>query len=263
MLKRSDDMVSSDFSNIDESCSPFRYLHRNNWKFVDIDTGSYVSLVSYVMLLPASWYKIFLKFSVDVTQVTQARCDTGFLGKRRQRQRKRHSKINIWQMVTILWFNIASSSQPLLLIEQAANGLVEVPLKKIYTMRDLLLCVHVVVKTLRWLYILFYKGFNVRSALITFPLANVFHIALGIRSLIKTYSVRLHMEDSFRTQMLLPWQLLIEMLALFFEPTWLLDGVSRFLYGELGKQSKHPRSFAIFVFKTYYIDVRVKFNDFS
>ena len=197
MLKRSDDMVSSDFSNIDESCSPFRYLHRNNWKFVDIDTGSYVSLVSYVMLL--CYLQGDTKFSVYVTQVTQARCDTGFLGKRRQRQRKLHSKINIWQMVTIFWFNIASSSQPLLLIEQAANGLVEVPLKKIYTMRDLLLCVHVVVKTLRWLYILFYKGFNVRSALITFPLANVYHIALGIRSIIKTYSVRLHMEDSFRT----------------------------------------------------------------
>ena len=64
-------------------------------------------------------------------------------------------------------------------------------MKKIYTMRDLLLCVHVVVKTLiRWFYILFYKGLNVRSALITFPLANVFHIALGIRSIIKTYRVR-------------------------------------------------------------------------
>ena len=82
-----------------------------------------------------------------------------------------------------------------------------------------MLCVHVVVKTLMWLYILFYKRFNVRSALITFPLANVFHIALGIRSLIKTYSVRLHMEDSFRTQMLLLWQLPIEMPVLFFEPT--------------------------------------------
>ena len=31
-----------------------------------------------------------------------------------------------------------------------------------------------------------------------FPLANVYHIALGRRSIIKTYSVRLHMEDSFK-----------------------------------------------------------------
>ena len=84
--------------------------------------------------------------------------------------------------------------------------------------------------------------------IIIFPSAlNVYHIALGRRSIIKTYSVRLHMEDSFRTQILLPWQLLVDMLGLFFEATWLLDGVSRFLHGEfsvfLGKQNKHPRSF--------------------
>ena len=42
---------------------------------------------------------------------------------------------------------IASSSHPLLLREHAANGLVEAPLKFIYRMKDLLLCVHVV-KTL-------------------------------------------------------------------------------------------------------------------
>jgi len=40
---------------------------------------------------------------------------------------------------------IASSSHPLLLTEHAENGLVEAPLKR---MKDLLLCVHVVVKTL-------------------------------------------------------------------------------------------------------------------
>ena len=44
-----------------------------------------------------------------------------------------------------------------------------------------------------------YKGLNITSEYITFPLANVYDIALGRRSIIKTYSVRLHMEDSFRT----------------------------------------------------------------
>ena len=82
--------------------------------------------------------------------------------------------------------------------------------------------------------------------------------------------------------MLLLSQLLIEMLGLFFEPTWLLDGVSRFLHSEFslfwGKQNKHPMSFnwrnykkictkileeiTIFVFDTYYIYVCVKFDDF-
>ena len=82
--------------------------------------------------------------------------------------------------------------------------------------------------------------------------------------------------------MLLLWQLLIEMLGLFYEPTWLLDGVSRFLHGEFslfwGKQSKSPRSFnwqshkkictyiyeefAIFVFEAYYTNVWVEFDDF-
>ena len=41
-------------------------------------------------------------------------------------------------------------------------------------------------------------------------MANVYHIALVIWSMIKTYSVRLHMKDSFRTQMLLLWQLLMK-----------------------------------------------------
>ena len=35
-----------------------------------------------------------------------------------------------------------------LLTEHAANGLVEAPLKQVQRMKDLLLCVHVVVKTL-------------------------------------------------------------------------------------------------------------------
>ena len=35
-------------------------------------------------------------------------------------------------------------------------------------------------------------------------------MAFGRRSIIKTYSVRLHMEDSLRRQMLLLWPLLIE-----------------------------------------------------
>ena len=44
-----------------------------------------------------------------------------------------------------------------------------------------------------------YKGLNITSALIIFWLANIYHIAFSKRSIIKTYSVRLHMEDSFRT----------------------------------------------------------------
>jgi len=59
------------------------------------------------------------------------------------------------------------------------------------------------------------------------PNAYETHIGLGWRSIIKTCSVELHMEDPFRTQMLLIWQVLSEMLGLFFELTWLLDGVSR------------------------------------
>ena len=42
----------------------------------------------------------------------------------------------------------ASSSHPILLIEHTANGQVEAPLKLILRMKDLLLRVHVVVKTL-------------------------------------------------------------------------------------------------------------------
>ena len=36
-----------------------------------------------------------------------------------------------------------------------------------------------------------------------FSFSKCFSIALGRRSIIKTYNVRLHTEDSFRTQMLL------------------------------------------------------------
>ena len=43
---------------------------------------------------------------------------------------------------------IASSSHLLFLTEHAANGLVEAPLKQIERIKDLLLCVHVAVKTL-------------------------------------------------------------------------------------------------------------------
>ena len=43
---------------------------------------------------------------------------------------------------------IASSSHPILLIEHAANGQVEVLFKLILRMKDLLLRVHVVLKTL-------------------------------------------------------------------------------------------------------------------
>jgi len=43
---------------------------------------------------------------------------------------------------------ISSSSHHSILTELAANGPVEAPLKQISTMKDLLLCVHVVVNTL-------------------------------------------------------------------------------------------------------------------
>ena len=43
---------------------------------------------------------------------------------------------------------ISSSSHPIFLIEHAAHGQVEAPLKLILRMKDLLLRVHVVVKTL-------------------------------------------------------------------------------------------------------------------
>lgn len=72
--------------------------------------------------------------------------------------------------------------------------------------------------------VLFYIG------IFFLPLVNVYHMALSMRSIIKTYSVRLHMEDSLRNSILLLWQLLMEMLFLFIEPTWPLDGVSRFLH---------------------------------
>ena len=43
---------------------------------------------------------------------------------------------------------ITSSSHPLLLTENATTGLVEAPLKLTQRMKDLLLCVHVGIKTL-------------------------------------------------------------------------------------------------------------------
>ena len=64
--------------------------------------------------------------------------------RRRQRQRKRHLKINVWDYFVI----IASSSYHSLLTEHPVNKLVEAPLKKIQRMKYLLLCVHVDVKTL-------------------------------------------------------------------------------------------------------------------
>ena len=91
-----------------------------------------------------------------------------------------------------------------------------------------------------WLYV---QRFEYDICINDFFLEIVYHIALVIRSIIKTYSGRLHMEDSFRSEM----QLLIEILSLFYEPTLLLDGVSRFLHGEFSffqvKEGKHPRSF--------------------
>ena len=46
-------------------------------------------------------------------------------------------------------------------------------------------------------------------------MANVYHIVPGIRTILRTHSDRQHVEDSFRSQMLLLWQLLVEMLGLF------------------------------------------------
>ena len=43
------------------------------------------------------------------------------------------------------------------------------------------------------------QRFEYHIGINNFPLANVYHIALGRRSIIKTYSVRLHTEDSFKT----------------------------------------------------------------
>ena len=59
------------------------------------------------------------------------------------------------------------------------------------------------------------------------------HTAFGRRLIIKPYIIRLHMEDSFRTQMLFLQYLLIEMLGLFFFNLPDLDGVSRSLQGEI------------------------------
>ena len=47
----------------------------------------------------------------------------------------------------------------------------------------------------------FYKGLTITSVEIIFPLANVYLIALGMRSITKTYCVRLQMKDYLRTQM--------------------------------------------------------------
>ena len=43
------------------------------------------------------------------------------------------------------------------------------------------------------------QRFQYHMCINNFPLADVYHIPLGRRSIIQTYSVRLHMEDSFRT----------------------------------------------------------------
>ena len=67
---------------------------------------------------------------------------------RRQRQRKCHLRINIWEMVAILICDYGFFLVPLSLTEHAANGLTEAQLNKsVWRMKDLLLCVHAVVKT--------------------------------------------------------------------------------------------------------------------
>ena len=48
---------------------------------------------------------------------------------RPQRQRKHHLKINIWEIVTILWLLLLPHILSLLLTEHAVNGRVEAPLK--------------------------------------------------------------------------------------------------------------------------------------
>mgnify|MGYP000123268434 FL=1 len=55
--------------------------------------------------------------------------ETRLKQQRRQRQRKRHLKINIWEMLTILLFLCFPRIRRLLLTEQALNGLIETPLK--------------------------------------------------------------------------------------------------------------------------------------
>ena len=72
------------------------------------------------------------------------------------------------------------------------------------------------------------QRFGYHICINNFSVGKCYHVALSRRSITKTCSVRLHLEDSFRTQMLLLWQLLIEMLCLFLEPTWFLDDVLGF-----------------------------------
>ena len=44
-----------------------------------------------------------------------------------------------------------------------------------------------------------FKALDITYAKIISPFANVYPIALGRRSVIKTFSLRLRMEDSYRT----------------------------------------------------------------
>ena len=62
----------------------------------------------------------------------------------------------------------------------------------------------------QWLLVAILQRFEYYICLNNFSVASVYHIAFGIRSILNTYSVRLNMEDSFRTQMSFLWQLLIE-----------------------------------------------------
>ena len=126
------------------------------------------------------------------------------------------------------------------------------------------------------------QRFGYHICINNFSVGKCYHVALGRRSITKTCSVRLHLEDSFRTQMLLLWQLLIEMLCLFLEPTWFLDDVLgfytvNFLCFKANRENiqrvstdKATRKYVhqsrrnsqlSLVFDAYYNNIHVKFDD--
>ena len=101
----------------------------------------------YCRIKPVLIYKVSLVIALeDLKMKTTLRIITK--QKKSIKERLKYS----WEFEQQRWqgcqfFIIAYSSHPLLLTEHAANGLVEAPLKLRQKMKDLLLCVHVVVKT--------------------------------------------------------------------------------------------------------------------
>jgi len=75
-----------------------------------------IQLVGGPTTRPSCLIPLFLKGHTHIRELLQ---------QQRQRQRKRCSKINIWELNGDYFAIIASSSHPLSLTEHAANGLVE------------------------------------------------------------------------------------------------------------------------------------------